>query len=71
MVPIVGREIGKDVAELFGLDPKETRSIDIQIRPNDVVILKAEVFVTKGQMETIIHLVREYRLELIEEKSDD
>ncbi len=59
--PILG-----DIVEALGLDRDRVISLDLRMATEEVVSVKAEMFVTSDQGESLLKVVKNYYLHAIE-----
>ena len=56
-----------ELARMLGLDPNRTRKVDLYMHFDDLVIVKAEMYVGKDQLDDFVEVIKKYELVEIKE----
>lgn len=62
MKPIHGKNLGKDICKIFGLDPARVCGVDIKIHVGDVARLVVESYADAGEVDELLTELSSYTL---------
>lgn len=60
--PILGQQLARRLCEVFGLPPHQIRSLQLNMDPEDAVMLHVELYVDEAQAEELLKEFRSYIL---------